>query len=202
MKITWYGHACFGVESEGYRVVLDPYDGVKGYGQLHLTANEVLCSHEHFDHCFRSAVTLEGAKSPFRISSVDSFHDDRGGELRGKNTIHILRAEGMTVVHLGDLGHQPTKEQTAALRGCDVLLIPVGGTYTIDAAGAKAAVSALNPRIVVPMHYRRGSLGFDNIGCLEDFLKLFPAEEIHELEDNGFTVTPELSGVVVPVYKP
>jgi L-ascorbate metabolism protein UlaG (beta-lactamase superfamily) len=202
MKITWYGHACFGVESEGYRIVLDPYEGVKGYQPLHLTANEVLCSHGHYDHCCRAAVKVTGAKSPFRVASVATWHDDREGALRGENTVHILRAEGLTAVHLGDLGHQLNREQTAALRGCDVLMIPVGGTYTVDPAGARAVTEALRPRIVVPMHYRRGSLGFDNIAPLEKFLALFPAEEIHELDGSSFTVTPELSGVVVPAYRP
>ncbi len=202
MKITWYGHACFGVESEGYRVVLDPYEKVKGYGPLHLTANEVLCSHNHYDHNYRAAVAVTGTKSPFRIATVATWHDDQGGRLRGMNTVHILRAEGLTAVHLGDLGHRLKRDQAAPLLRCDVLMVPVGGTYTIDADGAKAVVEDLQPRIVVPMHYRRGSLGFDNIAPLEKFLALFPAEEIHELDGSSFTVTPELSGVVVPRYEP
>lgn len=201
MKITWHGHACFTVESEGYRIVLDPYDKVRGFAPLQLQANEVLCSHDHFDHNYRTAVTVKGSKSPFRITPVETFHDDQRGELRGTNTVHIMRAEGLTVIHLGDLGHQLNREQTAALRGCDVLLIPVGGTYTVDPAGAKAVTETLAPRIVVPMHYRRGDLGFDNIAPLEDFLRLFPAEKIHELAGDSFEVTPELSGVVVPRYQ-
>jgi len=201
MKITWYGHACFGVESEGYRIVLDPFTQVRGYADPHLIANEVLCSHEHFDHNCRAAVTVEAAPSPFTVETVATCHDDRGGELRGKNTVHIMRAEGLTVVHLGDLGHQLTEEQAAPLRRCDVLLIPVGGTYTVDPAGAKAVVEMLAPRIVVPMHYRRGDIGFENIAPLEEFLALFPAGEVHELEDNQFEVTPEFSGVVVPRYR-
>ena len=201
MKITWYGHACFGVESEGYRIVLDPYEKVRGYEPLHLTANEVLCSHDHFDHNCRAAVKVTGAKSPFRISAVAAFHDDQEGALRGKNTVHIMGAEGLTVVHLGDLGHQLNRQQTALLRGCDVLLIPVGGTYTVDPIGAKAVVDALHPRIVVPIHYRRGNIGFENIAPLEEFLALFPAEQVHELAGNSFDVTPALSGVVVPRYQ-
>ena len=201
MKITWYGHACFGVESEGYRIVLDPYEKVRGYADPHLTANEVLCSHDHFDHNCRAAVTVKPAASPFTVGTVATLHDDQGGKLRGKNTVHIMKTEGVTVVHLGDLGHRLTEAQAAPLRGCDVLLIPVGGTYTIDAAGAKAVVEALRPRIVVPMHYRRGDIGFENIAPLEEFLRLFPAEQVHELDGNSFEVTPELSGVVVPRYQ-
>lgn len=201
MRITWYGHACFGVESEGYRIVLDPYEKVRGYADPHLTANAVLCSHDHFDHNCRAAVTVEPAASPFTVDTVATCHDDQGGKLRGKNTVHIMKAEGVTVVHLGDLGHRLTEAQAAPLRGCDVLLIPVGGTYTVDGAGAKAVAEALTPRIVVPMHYRRGDIGFESIAPLEEFLRLFPAEQVHELAGNSFDVTPALSGVVVPRYQ-
>ena len=200
MKITWLGHSCFCVESEGYRIVLDPYLSVRGYAPLHVRANRVLCSHEHFDHNCREAVTLEeGVLSPFTVETAATLHDNRGGTLRGQNTVHILRAEGRTVVHLGDLGHQLMQEQAAKLKGCDVLLIPVGGTYTIDAAGAKQVTEMLRPRVIVPMHYRRGELGFDNIGALDDFLCLFPKEQVHLLEENTFDPA-ECRGVVVPRY--
>ena len=200
MKITWLGHSCFCVESKGYRIVLDPYLNVRGYAPLRVSANEVLCSHEHFDHNCRDAVKLaESMASPFTVETVATLHDDQGGKLRGKNTVHILRAGGQTVVHLGDLGHQLTAEQAEKLRGCDVLLIPVGGTYTIDAAGAKQVAQTVAPRIIVPMHYRRGTIGFDNIGALEDFLALFPAEQVHLLEENTFDPA-EYRGIVVPTY--
>ena len=201
MKITWHGHSCFCVESAGYRIVLDPYLSVRGYAPLHVTANEVLCSHEHFDHNCRDAVTLEeSGPSPFTVETVAACHDDQGGKLRGRNTVHILRAEGLTVVHLGDLGHQLTAEQAEKLRGCDVLLLPVGGTYTVDATGARQVAEAVAPRIIVPMHYRRGAIGFDNIGALEDFLALFPAEQVHLLKENTFDPA-EFRGIVVPTYQ-
>ncbi|MBE6990701.1 MAG: hypothetical protein E7426_08190 [Ruminococcaceae bacterium] len=201
MKITWFGHACFGVESVGYRVVLDPYDVVKGYPPLHLTADEVLCSHDHFDHNYRPAVSVRPSSySPFTVDTVAACHDDLGGARRGPNTIHILTAEGQTVVHLGDLGHQLSAEQAAPLLGCDVLLIPVGGFYTIDAAGARMVIDALQPRIAVPMHYRRGPCGFPEIGTLEDFLPLFPPEQVHRLADSSFDPAETPPGVVVPVY--
>ena len=200
MKITWLGHSCFCVESEGYRIVLDPYLRVKGYEPVHTHANEVLCSHEHFDHNCREAVTLdEGVPSPFTVNTVATFHDDQNGRMRGNNTVHILRAEGQTVVHLGDLGHLLTADQAKELHRCDVLLLPVGGTYTVDAAHAKLVADALEPRIIVPMHYRRGTLGFENIGDLDDFLALYPAEQVHLLEDNSFDPT-QWKGVVVPKY--
>ena len=201
MKITWLGHSCFCVESEGYRIVLDPYLSVRGYEPLHVTAHEVLCSHEHFDHNCREAVTLvEGGASPFSVDTVSTCHDDQGGRMRGQNTVHILRAEGQTVAHLGDLGHLLTEEQARELRRCDVLLLPVGGTYTVDAAHAKQVADALEPRIIVPMHYRRGPIGFENIAALDDFLALFPAEQVHLLEKDSFDPA-DWKGVVVPTYR-
>ena len=124
MKLTWLGHSCFAVESGGYRVVLDPYY-VESYPPLHTSANEVLCSHHHRDHDFVEAVELTPrGDSPFTVETVQAFHDDQGGALRGTNTIHVLAAEGLRVVHLGDLGHELSGEQLAPLRSCDALLIP------------------------------------------------------------------------------
>ena len=108
MNIIWLGHSCFVVESAGWRVVLDPYY-VETYPALHIEADEALCSHGHCDHAFLEAVTLSGrdkSESPFTVETVSTFHDDKKGSLRGENAIHILRAEGMTVVHCGDLGHE------------------------------------------------------------------------------------------------
>lgn len=201
MNIVWYGHACFCVDSQGYRIVLDPYDGVRGYPPLQLQAQQVLCSHEHFDHHHLAAVTLcPASSSPFSVETVSTFHDDRGGALRGSNTVHILRAEGLTVVHLGDLGHRLSDAQAQPLTGCDVLLIPVGGTYTIDGELAYETVRQLRPRIAVPMHYRRGEFGFDNVDTAEPFLSHFPAQQIHRLSGSGFDPRTAPDGVVLPVY--
>lgn len=179
MKLTWLGHSCFAVESGGYRVVLDPYY-VESYPPLHTSANEVLCSHHHRDHDFVEAVELT---------------------LRGTNTIHVLAAEGLRVVHLGDLGHELSGEQLAPLRGCDALLIPVGGFYTIDAETAKRVADAIAPRVIVPMHYRHGSHGYDVIATVEDFLRLYPADEVHCLDGSSFELTPDAPrGVIVPRF--
>ena len=118
MNITWLGHSCFVVESAGWRIVLDPYY-VETYPALHIEADEVLCSHGHRDHAFLEAVTLSGrdkSESPFTVETVSTFHDDKGGMLRGENTIHILRAEGVTLVHCGDLGHELNEKQLAAVK--------------------------------------------------------------------------------------
>ena len=130
-----------------------------------------------------------------------SKHDDQGGALRGTNTIHVLAAEGLRVVHLGDLGHELSGEQLAPLRGCDTLLIPVGGFYTIDAETAKRVADAIAPRVIVPMHYRHGSHGYDVIATVEDFLRLYPADEVHCLDGSSFELTPDAPrGVIVPKF--
>ena len=113
MNIIWLGHSCFVVESAGWRIVLDPYY-VETYPALHIEADEALCSHGHRDHAFLEAVTLSGrdkSESPFTVETVSTFHDDQKGSLRGENAIHILRTEGMTLVHCGDLGHELNEEQ-------------------------------------------------------------------------------------------
>ena len=109
--------------------------------------------------------------------------------------------EGLRVVHLGDLGHELSGEQLAPLRGCDTLLIPVGGFYTIDAETARRVADAIAPRVIVPMHYRHGSHGYDVIATVEDFLRLYPADEVHCLDGSSFELTPDAPrGVIVPKF--
>ncbi len=174
MRIQWHGHSCFQVTAEGYSVVFDPYeDGkVPGCGPVRLTADAVYCSHEHNDHNARGLVKLSGRDCPLKVEKIASFHDDRGGALRGPNTIHILHGEGLRLVHLGDLGHELTGPALDAVKGADCLLIPVGGYFTIDAATAKRVADSIGARVVIPMHYRLGRMGFDVIGTLDEFTKL------------------------------
>ncbi len=201
MEIIWLGHACFALESGESRVVLDPYR-MEDYPPLHTYADAVFCSHGHSDHNYTAGVQLstKGNKT-FTVEKVATFHDDTGGALRGDNTMHVLRAEALTVVHCADLGHFPTDAQLAAVSNADAMLIPVGGYYTIDAATAKRVCDAAKPRVIVPMHYRHGSYGLRPVGTLDEFLKLYPNESIHYQTSNRFTLTAsEPSGVVVPVY--
>lgn len=174
MKITWHGHSCFSVAADGYTVIFDPYaDGsVPGYPPLRLQADAVFCSHGHADHSGRQIVTLTGRVCPLQVEALATFHDDKLGLLRGKNTVHILSAEGLRVAHLGDLGHMPKGKTLAALRGADAVLIPVGGHYTIDAKTAKALADAIGARVVIPMHYRWGAHGYDVITEVSAFTAL------------------------------
>lgn len=171
MMLTWLGHSCFLVRTVEGSVVFDPYadNYVPGYGVVRATADKVLCSHDHRDHGCPEGVALTGRPLTAAVEILDTFHDDREGAIRGLNKIHILHAEGMRVAHLGDLGHMPEGAALEALRGVDALLIPVGGYYTIDAATARALADASGARVVIPMHYRLGDLGYDVIAELSDY---------------------------------
>lgn len=192
MIITWLGHACFMLESGGYRVIIDPCEGVPGVPNTAGEAEAVFCSHGHHDHCYTAEIRLtEGKISPFTVREIAAFHDDQGGTLRGANTIRVFTAEGVTVAHMGDLGHQLTAEQLAALGRVDILLLPVGGTYTVDAQEAKAVAEAVKPRVICPMHYRKGAMGYEVLGTDEDFSALYPTGEVHRPEGCAVTVTKE-----------
>ena len=174
MKITWIGHACFKIESNGYTLILDPYeDGyVPGLKPLRESANMVLCSHGHGDHNAKDLIEItEGQSSPFTITTIDTFHDEVQGAKRGPNTIHIIDDGSFRIAHLGDLGCELEKEQIEQLKDLDVCMIPVGGHYTIDGKQAAELVHQIQPRIVIPMHYRddKAGFGFDVISTVEDF---------------------------------
>ena len=173
VTLKWYGHACFAITKDGYTVAIDPYDsGVPGYNPLSLTVDEVVSTHGHHDHNYFEAVTIKksGIESPFKIEKLESFHDNEGGALRGKNDILIFETEGLKIVHLGDLGHILTPQQQSKLAGADILMIPVGGHFTIDAVEAKVVIDQIKPKIIIPMHYRFNSHGFDVISTIDGFL--------------------------------
>lgn len=202
MKLTWLGHSCFLLEQDGYRLVTDPYTGVEGYPPLSVSAHAVCCSHHHFDHDAVDAVTaLPPVKSPFTVREVETCHDEKGGALRGSNTVRVFTAGGVSVAHLGDLGHQLSAEQLAAIGSVDAVLVPVGGVYTVDARGAKAVCDALRPRCVIPMHYHHAPYGLPNVAGVEDFLRLWPVETIHRLSGPSFEVKAETMGVLVPAFQ-
>ena len=186
MKITWYGHSCFKVSFDGGSVVFDPYaDGsVPGWTLPQLSADAVLCSHRHDDHAGAGKVTLSGREPDCKVETVECFHDAEHGAKRGANTIHILTADGVRVAHLGDLGHEPDEAQLAAICAPDVLLIPVGGFYTIDAATAAAVAEKIGARITVPMHYRGDGFGYDVIGTVEEFTAL--RKDVRCADSNSF----------------
>lgn len=197
IAITYLGHSCFVVEKDGFRLCIDPFHNVKGYNDVCVGANEVLCTHEHFDHAYRDGclALLNLVEDPFEVERITVSHDDKGGTLRGMSDIIILQSNGVKIAHFGDIGVIPDEEVLNCLEGLDVALMPVGGTYTVDASTAKTLIERIKPKITVPMHYRRGDKGFDNIATLSEFTSLF-----EKVTDDG-AATLELpskeSGIVV-----
>lgn len=202
MNITWYGHACFLLDTACGSAVFDPYDPEMLPG-LHLEkifADAVFCSHSHGDHNYTDAVTLTGKQPSFTVQELASWHDDRQGALRGENRITILEAEGLKVVHMGDIGHLLSEELAAQIGKPDILMIPVGGYYTVDAAAAKAICCQLSPRVILPMHYRLGKRGLQNIAPVDEFLRLFPKEEVTFLPSSTASVEELKTKVAVFQY--
>ena len=171
MKISWLGHSCFKIESDGGKIIVtDPFDEAVGYPLPKAKADVVTVSHDHHDHNHVAAIggnpaVVRGpgkkAAAGIEFEGVASYHDDRGGKRRGKNTIFSFEMDGVRICHLGDLGHLLSEEDAAALGDVDVLMIPVGGVYTLDAGGAKKVVGQIRPKVVIPMHFMTPALTFE-----------------------------------------
>lgn len=193
VDIWWFGQACFKVKGKAASCVIDPYSAqFTGLSQLKLDSDIVCVTHGHEDHNNISSVRGSAEKeSPFVISGpgeyeisgvgivgVSSFHDDSQGKERGANTIYSITIDEVNIVHLGDLGQKKLDQsQVEVLSSCDVLLIPVGGTYTIDAKDAPDIIAQLEPKIVVPMHYKIDGLKFP-LSVVDKFLTSIGKEDI------------------------
>lgn len=170
IDIWWLGQACFKVKGKSASIVFDPYDGnFVGLSPLKLSADIVCVTHDHKDHNNATVVSAaQEGKSPFVISGpgeyeisgvnvvgVSSFHDDKEGAERGKNTIYLATVDDVNFVHLGDLGQKKlTREQVEIISACDVLFIPVGSVFTISGGDAPDIISEIEPKIIIPMHYK------------------------------------------------
>lgn len=180
MEITYIGHSCFKIKGKELSLVIDPYDPKIGYKLPKLEADVVMSSHDHFDHANVSAVNgtrfkIDGP-GEYEISNVfinglPTFHDDKSGKEKGVNTVYLIDIDGFTLLHLGDLGHELNDSTLEHIGAVDVLMIPVGGYYTIDAKTAAKVISSIEPGIVIPMHYKTADgTGVDKIDGLEKFL--------------------------------
>ena len=163
MDITWYGHSCFRLSDRGTTIVTDPPSDDMGYDRPRIRADVVTISHEHPGHNnrigFRGGPKIFDGPGEYEvkgvfITGINTYHDARSGATRGRNTVFVFEVDGVTICHLGDLGHVPSQSQVETLSSVDVLLIPVGGLHTIDASKATEVISLVEPRLVIPMHYK------------------------------------------------
>ncbi|MBN1693133.1 MAG: MBL fold metallo-hydrolase [Dehalococcoidales bacterium] len=180
MKIKYLAHSAFLIISDkGTRILTDPYETSEGlrHGAIKETADIVTVSHEHGDHNNVAAVagkpkivkTSESVKG-INIKAVEAAHDDKGGSQRGKNRIFCFSIDGVNICHAGDLGHELSADQVKAIGRVDVLIIPVGGLFTIDAKTATKVCEQLKPKVIIPMHYKTEKINFP-ISDVEPFLK-------------------------------
>lgn len=189
MKIKWYGHAAFLVTTDrGIKIILDPYEsgaygGQLAYGKIKDQADIALTSHDHADH--NDTKSLPGSPQVVKgiglknikgitIKGISTYHDPSKGSERGTNTIFNLQVDSVQVCHLGDLGHVLSEEELSEIGPVDILLIPVGGYFTIDAEEATRVVDQVKPKVVIPMHFKTEKVGFP-IAPVEDFIKGKPA---------------------------
>lgn len=177
MIIRWLGHASFLIETGKERIITDPFDERVGYSVFTEKVDIATVSHEHWDH--NAVEILPGKPQVVRgegefhlgevtITGFPSFHDQNQGRERGKNTIYKITAAGMNLLHLGDLGHLLSAQDIEAIGRVDILMLPVGGIYTIDAEQALKTMQQINPAITIPMHYQTPDVKID-LGALEEF---------------------------------
>ena len=185
MKIKWYGHAAFLITSnKGTKIIIDPYEpgafsGQLSYGKIKDQADIVITSHDHADHNYTrdlpgtpqiikesGPITIGGIS----IKGVATFHDPFKGSDRGANTVFTLTIDHIQLCHLGDLGHLLSDKELAEIGPVDILLIPVGGFFTIDPIEAARVADQIKPKVLIPMHFKTEKCGFP-IAPVEDFLK-------------------------------
>lgn len=210
MKIRYYGHSCFTFRFEGgTTLAVDPFDESVTYPPCDAECGAALVSHDHFDHnhtqSLRGAFQTISAAGDFsmggvRVRAMESFHDKAQGALRGRNLLFRIEGEGLSIAHLGDLGHMPDAAQTAFLQNLDLLLLPIGGTYTIDTPEAEALARALRPRHLIAMHFKTAAYDCDMATC-DDFARdmgaVFMPREIEVTREN----LPTLPEVMILKYQ-
>lgn len=193
MTITYHGHSCFKLKGKLGTVITDPFDDSVGFTSSSLSADIVTVSHDHSDHnaVYKVKPTTKREK-PFVINYAGEyeiggisvfgtkvFHDAEEGAERGDNIVNVIFIDGLRVCHLGDLGHELTEKQIEKLGPIDVLFLPVGGVYTLDPARAVKVARALDPSVVIPMHYKtpeHNTEVFGELKTIEDFLNEYGVE--------------------------
>ncbi len=203
MKIKWYGHAAFQIITEkGIRIIIDPYEsgsfsGALSYGKIEDEADIVLTSHDHADHNYIKDIkgkykhiskAGDHEIKDVKIKAIPCFHDSLGGKKGGSNLIFVITVDGLSLVHMGDIGHALDPELLKKIGEIDILLLPVGGFFTIDAAMAQKIMNDIKPHVTVPMHYKTQKCNFP-ITPVEDFTK--NQANVHVLKEASFVIKKE-----------
>jgi L-ascorbate metabolism protein UlaG (beta-lactamase superfamily) len=196
VDVTWHGHSCFTLrDSLGRTIVIDPFDETVGYGRLMLRADAVLVTHHHFDHDYLNAVRARARSLDFmdstgtlsvavgvNVTGISSYHDNEQGTINGPNVMYKFTLGGLNIVHLGDVGQDVlTSSQLNQIGPVDILMVPVGGVTSLDAAQAKRVVDQLHPAAVFPMHY--GDIRFYRLAPVAAFLSLFDETQRRILDE-------------------
>jgi L-ascorbate metabolism protein UlaG (beta-lactamase superfamily) len=203
MKINWYGHAAFRITtSKGTVIIIDPYEagafnGAIAYGKIKDSADIVITSHDHADHNYikdipgkYNHISKEGSYEikDVRVKTILVFHDNSAGKERGRSLISVIAADGLVLAHMGDLGHVLDARTLKEIGHVDILLLPVGGFFTIDAGTAVTVMNAVGPAITIPMHYKTAKCAFP-IAAVEDFTS--GQKNVRILKESEITIKKE-----------
>jgi L-ascorbate metabolism protein UlaG (beta-lactamase superfamily) len=212
MDITFLGHSSFRLKGKTASLVTDPFDPrVVGFPFPKVSADIVTISHNHDDHnkaeLVKDVKKVVSGPGEYEINEVSiigisSYHDDKKGAKRGKNTIYVIEMDGLRIVHLGDLGHKLSEKFIEKVGSVDVLIIPVGGEYTIDATQAAELVRTIEPKIIIPMHFKVSKLNaqtFAKISSVEPFLTQIgiPVEKTNKLNVSSIAIEEEQKVVLL-----
>lgn len=198
MDITWLGQSSFRIKGKSVTVVTDPFSSQTGFKFPKIEADIVTISHDHEDH--NQAKSVDGGPKVLvnpgeyeikevSVFGIPTYHDAHLGEERGQNIIFVIKIDSIIICHLGDLGHKLTEEQIEQIGSVDILMVPVGGTFTIDAKQAVEVVSSLEPKVIMPMHYKIEGMASslaEKLASVEDFVKEMGTEPI---KDSKYSVT-------------
>lgn len=203
MKIKWYGHAAFRITTaKGTKVIIDPYEdgsfnGALAYGKIKDEADIVITSHDHQDHNYTkdlpgkyTLLSKEGSYEgrDVKVKTIPTYHDTTAGKERGHNLISVIAADGLILAHMGDLGHMVDAPTLKKIGHVDIMFLPVGGFFTIDAATAVTVMNAVQPVITIPMHYKTRKCAFP-IAPVDDFTK--GRNNVRVIKESEISVTKE-----------
>lgn len=208
MIVTWHGHACVSVTFNGYTVLFDPHDGVSlGLKRPEVKADLILVSHDHFDHNAVGVVKKDSSRvfksfygeaviDNVKIIGLKTYHDKLRGKRRGENAVYVVEAKGFRVAHLGDLGEVPSEDVLSVLRGVNLLMVPVGGTFTIEPEEAWVLVEKTQPINIMPMHYWIPGVNLP-LKPVDEFLKHVKGYEVVKLSTNKFNLADHTRKVLI-----